>query len=270
MEAAAIAQPAAPLVTVITPCRNAAGSLERCLASVEAVRAVLQRHGERLEHWIVDGNSSDGTTELVRQHCGRHAGCRWLEEVVGGPYAGMQAGLQRAQGRYVHILNADDVVLQPKAYGEALLAAQAQAAACILASMVYVRPGQERVVARWRVKPLPAEPQRWQQQLRAGLHYPHPGFIAERLRYQCPGFDLSLRYAADYKLMQTLLLALEPAQVLVVQEPLVAMATGGHSGGWAGRVAGRSELARINRELGLQGSLWRRYLGKLWQRCCGG
>lgn len=259
----AVEQPAAPLLSVITPCRNAAGTLADTLVSVAAAAELLEIGGQRLEHWIVDGHSSDGTAALVAAHRQQHPWCVWLPGQGGGPYAGMAAGLAQARGHYVHVLNADDFVLDPEAYAQALLAAQLRAANFILASIVYVRRPQLRPLSRWRVQPLPPEAEHWHRQLRAGLHYPHPGFLAERQRYSSQGFDLAFRYAADYKAMQALLLAAEPSEVLLVPQPLVAMARGGATGTWAGRRAGAAELRQINKELGIRAPLWRRYAGKL-------
>lgn len=263
MEAAAIAQPAAPLVSVITPCLNAGRTLPATLASVAAAAQALQQRGHGLEHWLVDGGSSDGSQILLAEHAARQPWCRLMSGSADGPYPAMNLGLAQARGHYVHVLNADDALLDPAAYAAALIRAQQQGAAFILAAISYVRGPQRRLGRIWPLSPLPQQARVWHDQLRRGLHYPHPGFVAERRRYQEQGFDPRYRLSADYKLMQALLLAAQPADVLVVAEPLVAMAAGGRSGTWGGRFCGARELQAINRELGIRAPLWRRYGRKL-------
>ena len=263
MEAAVIAQPAAPLVSVITPCLNAGRTLPATLASVAAAAQALQQRGHGLEHWLVDGGSSDGSEILLAEHGARQWWCQVLHGGANGPYPAMNLGLAQARGHFVHVLNADDALLDPVAYAEALIQAQRQGAAFILAAIGYVKGPQRGLGRIWPVRPLPQQVSDWHSQLRRGLHYPHPGFVAERCRYQRQGFDPRYQLSADYKLMQALLLAAQPAEVLVVQQPLVAMAAGGRSGTWGGRLCGARELQAINRELGIQAPLWRRYGRKL-------
>jgi len=261
-----IANHTAPLLTVITPCRDAAHTLPTTLAAVAAVSSLLDSTGHHLEHLIVDGNSQDETRQLVFAHRERYPWCGWHPGYCGGPYAGMNAGLSMARGHYIHILNADDLIINPRDYVNALLAASEHRANFILSSIVYVRPPELIPYSHWPVQVLPRDAQRWHAQLKAGLHYPHPGFVAERVRYVLQGFDLSYRYASDYKTMQSLLLTAHPKEVLVVQQPLVAMSRGGISSTWKGRLAGSQELKVINRELGINAPLWFRYLGKIIER----
>ncbi len=257
-----------PLLSVITPCLNAEATIGDTLRTVAAADSVLAEHGHQLEHWIIDGGSGDATAELVDAHRRRHPHCQWLCGVGGGPYAGMMAGLQRAAGRYSHVLNADDYLLEPVFYASTLLEMEQRGALVLLASIAYFRRPGFRLRRRWPVAPLPEDPRRWQDQLRRGLHYPHPGFLACTDLYRQEGFDPRFPLAADYRLMQRILLrpGLAPF-VMVRSKALVAMAEGGRSWGWRAIRQGRQELAAINRELGIEAPAWRRYAGKLHQRC---
>ncbi|MFY8148267.1 MAG: glycosyltransferase [Prochlorococcaceae cyanobacterium] len=256
-----------PLVTVISPCLNAAGTLPDTLASVAAARAELQRWGQDLDHLILDGGSTDGTAELVATHRAAHAFCRWIEGVGGGPYGAMNAGLAAARGHYTQVLNADDLLLDPQAWARFLVEGKRQGAAVLLASIAYFRRPERRLRSQWIVPPLPDDPGRWRLQLLRGLHYPHPGFVAETALYRAEGFDERYALSADYKLMQSLLLRPGMApRVQICTDPLVAMAEGGATGNWRAILQGRQQLAAINRELGIQAPGWRRYLAKLRQR----
>ena len=49
-----------PSITIVTPCLNAAATIEECLASVR------RQDYPRIEHVVVDGGSTDGTLESWR------------------------------------------------------------------------------------------------------------------------------------------------------------------------------------------------------------
>ena len=86
-------------ITVITPCLNAAGTIEASLASVRA------QSYEPLEHIVVDGGSTDGTVELLE----RAEGIRWISEPDRGLAHALNKGIAMATGDIVGELNADDV-----------------------------------------------------------------------------------------------------------------------------------------------------------------
>jgi glycosyltransferase involved in cell wall biosynthesis len=88
-----------PLITVITPCFNAAATIEQTLESVRA------QGYPRLEHVVVDGASTDGTVEILE----RAEGIRWISEPDRGMTDALNKGLAMATGDVVGELNADDV-----------------------------------------------------------------------------------------------------------------------------------------------------------------
>jgi glycosyltransferase involved in cell wall biosynthesis len=256
-----------PLVTVITPCLQAADTLPDTLLGVVRARQILRQAGEDLEHLVIDGGSQDGTQELLARHQSKHPFCRWQTEVGGGPYAAMNVGLGMARGHYCHVLNSDDLLLDPAAYVAFLILARQQNALLLLASIGYFRRPERCLRSEWIVQFPPSDRSLWHEQLRRGLHYPHPGFIAEASIYRAVGFDERYSLSADYKCMQTLLLNQEVAErVSICQAPLVAMAEGGATSGWRAIFRGRDQLAQINRELGILAPAWRRYGRKLWLR----
>ena len=86
-------------ITVITPCLNAAGTIEVALESVRA------QGYEPLEHIVVDGGSTDGTVELLR----RAENIRWISEPDRGLAHALNKGIAMATGDVIGELNADDV-----------------------------------------------------------------------------------------------------------------------------------------------------------------
>src|SRR5437868_3826550 len=85
-------------ISVITPTFNCATTLR------ETIESVLIQDYKNWEHLIIDGGSTDGTLNIVRQHV--HV--TWMSEKDEGHYDAMNKGIARATGDVVAILNADD------------------------------------------------------------------------------------------------------------------------------------------------------------------
>lgn len=88
--------------------RNCASTLRRTLVSVQAVKqnAVEQ---SSIEYIVVDGMSSDGTLDLVKQFS--NLVDRLVSEPDSGIYNAMNKGVGLARGRYVLFINGDDVLV---------------------------------------------------------------------------------------------------------------------------------------------------------------
>src|SRR3954451_25350744 len=91
-----------PLLSIVTPCLNAASTLPQALDSVRS-----QGLGEAVEHVVVDGGSVDGTVDLLRDA----SGVKWVSEPDRGLSDAMNKGIALASGRYIGWLNADDFYL---------------------------------------------------------------------------------------------------------------------------------------------------------------
>lgn len=103
-----------PLISIITVTYNAADVLEPTLKSV------AQQSFANFEHIIVDGQSSDGTLELVTRYADEKTQVHSKPD--SGIYHGMNRGLKYASGDYVLFLNAGDRFATPStlaAYAEA-------------------------------------------------------------------------------------------------------------------------------------------------------
>lgn len=104
-------------IAIITVCRNPGPLLAQAMASVEALR------DPRVAYIVVDGASSDGTTEFLRANTARV--WRWSSEPDRGIYDAMNKGWNMApEDSFVLFLGADDRILSlPSASTMARLAA---------------------------------------------------------------------------------------------------------------------------------------------------
>jgi glycosyltransferase involved in cell wall biosynthesis len=88
---------------VVTVCLNARDSLGGALDSV------LQQSFRDFEIVVIDGGSTDGTLDILRQREVASAGrLRFVSELDEGLYHAMNKGLALARGLYVEYLGADD------------------------------------------------------------------------------------------------------------------------------------------------------------------
>ena len=101
-----------PFLTLITINRNDRAGLERTLDSVMGEKALSPN---ALEYIVIDGNSTDGSAELVAEYAARtdlaHRISFWISEADNGIYDAMNKGIDKASGRLVGIINSGDTLL---------------------------------------------------------------------------------------------------------------------------------------------------------------
>jgi glycosyltransferase involved in cell wall biosynthesis len=91
-----------PVLSIITPTRNAGKTLQRCLNSVNA------QHYSNWEHWIIDSVSTDDTVKIVLRAAENDSRVHVISEIDGGVYDAMNKGIRLARGEWVYFLGADD------------------------------------------------------------------------------------------------------------------------------------------------------------------
>ncbi len=93
-----------PSVTVLTAVRNGARYIAETVASIRS------QSYEDWEHIIVDDGSEDETHSIVGELAANDSRIRLIRRAVsGGPYAAANEGLREAKGRYLVMIDADDL-----------------------------------------------------------------------------------------------------------------------------------------------------------------
>ena len=177
--------------SIVTPCLNPGDRLARCLESIAA-----QTYG-RIEHIVVDGESSDETVELL----GAASGIRWVSEPDGGQAEAINKGFALAQGSILGWLNADDVLV-PDAVARAVAVFEADPTlGLVFGDCRIVEGGRELLT--WRA------PRRLTLELlEGGSAIPQPGsFVTRWALDRVDGLDESFELAMDVDLWLRLLAA---------------------------------------------------------------
>lgn len=92
-----------PLISIITPTLNQAAFIG------DTLRSVAKQTYMHIEHIVVDGGSTDGTLDILREWDGR-----WISEADRGQADAINKGLNMSKGEIVGWLNSDDVYLGPQ------------------------------------------------------------------------------------------------------------------------------------------------------------
>ena len=91
-----------PRITVVTPSFNQARFIE------ETLRSVLLQGYPNLEYIVLDGGSTDGSVNIIKQYAPWID--YWVSERDGGQSAAINRGLNMASGEFATWINSDDML----------------------------------------------------------------------------------------------------------------------------------------------------------------
>jgi glycosyltransferase involved in cell wall biosynthesis len=174
-----------PLVSIVTPCLNAAQFLEETIASV------LAQDYPNIEYLVMDGGSTDGTLEILKRYEGR---LHWRSAPDGGQADAVNRGFAKTSGDIFAFLNADDTYL-PGAVARAVEAICYHPNAAVIYGDAWHVDESGRRLSRYPVEPF----DRARLQRRCFICQP-AAFIRRDAFAAASGLDASLRFALDYDL----------------------------------------------------------------------
>lgn len=175
-----------PKFSIITITYNASQWLERTVLSV------LSQSYPAIEYIIIDGASTDGTLDIIRQYASGIA--TWVSEPDKGLYDAMNKGLKRATGDYVWFINAGDTLYTADTVQKIAASLKKDVSLPDILygeTMIVDAEGRQRGMRR-----LKAPEQLTWKSFRMGMLVCHQSFIAKR--ELAPLYNTEYRLVADY------------------------------------------------------------------------
>jgi glycosyltransferase involved in cell wall biosynthesis len=188
----------------------------------QTISSVLSQTYKDIEYIIIDGNSSDKTTQIVKSYSNRIS--KFISEPDDGIYDAMNKGIEMASGDVVGILNSDDIYEYDNVISEVIETFNKDNVDSVFANLVYVDKTQITKVVRYydsgQFKP---------SLFSFGLMPAHPTFFVRKSIYQKYGkFRTDMKTAADFELM-TRFLYVNNITYTYLDKVLVRMRLGGAS-----------------------------------------
>jgi glycosyltransferase involved in cell wall biosynthesis len=172
--------------SIITVTYNAAKVLERTMLSV------LNQSYPRIEHIVIDGNSTDGTGEIIERYADGIA--YRVSEPDCGLYDAMNKGLRKATGDYVWFLNAGDTLKHENIVAELAELAEHNGMPDILYGETDLTDADGGTIGPRRLK---APDKLTWKSFRMGMLVCHQAFVVKR--DVAPEYDLQYRFSGDFE-----------------------------------------------------------------------
>lgn len=174
--------------SVVTVCYNAVDTIE------STINSVLCQLYCGFEYIVIDGKSTDGTLELIKQYSER---IKWVSEKDSGIYDAMNKGISLATGDYLIFMNAGDVFYDSYVLGKIT-------SRIALSSHVDVLYGNAMLISVDKTKLYTPAPL---HKLRKGMITSHQSTFVKTDVLKQMLFDTRYRYAADYNQISALYLS---------------------------------------------------------------
>ena len=165
----------------------------------EAIESVLNQSYKNIEYIVIDGASTDGTTEIIKSYKDKID--KFISEPDEGIYDGLNKGIHLATGDVIGFLHSDDFYLYDQVLEEVVNVFKSKECDGVYGNLIYVdKDDTNRVVRQWDSGEFKYE------NLKKGWMPPHPAFFIKREVYDNFGvFDTGFKISADYNFMLKIL-----------------------------------------------------------------
>jgi glycosyltransferase len=205
-----------PTITIITAVRNNKEFID------DAINSVLTQSYPKIEYIIIDGNSTDGTSAIIKKYEKKIS--KYISEPDIGIFDALNKGIANSSGDVIGFLHSDDLLANDKVVEKIAYHFGSANTDVVYSDLVYVsKKNINKVVRYWKAGEFSS------RSLKFGWMPPHPAVFARRSLYEKYGlFDTGLKIASDYDMILRLLKN-NPASVFYTHEVCVKMRLGGKS-----------------------------------------
>ena len=174
-------------ISIITVCYNSATTLEKTILSV------ANQNYKDIEYIIVDGNSMDGTLDLIKKHQDKIT--HWISEPDKGLYDAMNKGIALATGDLIGILNSDDTFYTTNVVAEIAYFHQQNSIDASVGNIIQHNENG-KIVRKYSSKYWTPD------KLKIGFMPPHPSIFLKASLFATYGnYGLGFKIGSDYELI---------------------------------------------------------------------
>ena len=184
-------------ISIITSCYNRVSTIRG------AIESVLAQDYPDIEYIIVDGASTDGSVEVIRDAIEGHEDrVKFISEPDHGMYEAINKGIRMATGDYIGLVHSDDFLYSPHTVSDIVRRLEKTHADFLYGDGLFVNPEHtDQVVRKW----IGGTYRLWK--VRHGWLPLHPTcYIRREVMEKLGGYDESYMIAADTDLLVRYLL----------------------------------------------------------------
>lgn len=228
-------------VSVITVSFNAADTI------LDTLDSVAEQSHQAIEHIVIDGESTDGTQEIIESHQSMLA--KVVSEPDRGIYDAMNKGLRLATGELIAFLNADDVYADRDVLARVATIVAERNLDAVFGDVIFTSGSEQSGRPKRRYSSRHFTPGR----IAWGWMPAHPAlFLRHNVYEQFGGFRADYRIAGDFEMVARVFSGGALAYCYI-PEVLVRMRPGGVSTkGWRSTWLLNQEVLRACKENGIK------------------
>lgn len=184
----------------------------------QMVESVANQTYSDIEHVIIDGGSTDGSVDLIKEYSKKYKKITWISEIDNGVYDAMNKGAKLASGEYIIYLNSDDFYHDDRGLENCINAIEENNADFSYSKVRILSQDNSYKIAKPNML-----------KFLRGIPFGHQGLLMKKAAFFEMGeFDYSFKIAADCQMILGMLL--KDYKGIFVEGDFVNFREGGVSG----------------------------------------
>lgn len=205
-------------ISIITATRN------NCNLIAKTIESVISQTYENIEYIIVDGASTDGSLEIIKEYAQKYSSIiKYISEPDNGVYSAINKGIKMSSGNVVGLLHGNDYFSSIDVVAKVAKLFEDKTVPFVYGDVKYVKGNRDKVVRYYSASRISKE------LLLQGIAPPHPSLYMRRELFEKYGI-----YKEDYLIgadfdMFLRLIVVNKLEGQYLPLDMVTMTTGGLS-----------------------------------------